>query len=233
MSFSPSEPQLSVIIPAFNETENVGGVVEESIEHLEKTGLTYEIILVNDGSTDQTGAVLDRLAAAHPGKVTALHHANNRGMGAALGTGLDAGRGRILTWIPSDGQFLLADVLTALPLTQSNDLVIAMRTGVRQSWRIVITSLFHFMVQRMFRFNPGDICGIFLVTPAIYRRCRPQSENVFFTVELPIRAGHAGLRMGKFELPLKDRRAGHSKVSNWRTYLRNLREIFLVWWRTR
>lgn len=233
MSLSQPEPQLSVIIPAYNETENVGGVVEESIEYLEKAGHSYEIILVNDGSADQTGAVLDRLAAAHPGRVRALHHAKNRGMGGALGTGFDAGRGRVLTWVPSDGQFLLSDVLTALPLAEKYDLVIAMRTGVRQSWRVLITSVFHLMVTWMFKFNPGDICGIFLVSPEIYRRCRPQSENVFFTVELPIRAGRAGLRIGKFELPLKDRRAGVSKVSNLRTYFRNLREIFLVWRRTR
>jgi len=222
-----------VIIPAFNEAENVIGVVEESVAYLEGTGLRYEVVVVNDGSSDNTADAIEKLSAKYGACVKAVHHPQNRGMGAALRTGLEAASGDILTWIPSDGQFLLSDVMTALPLLETHDLAIATRTGVRQSWRIVITACFHFVVEVMFGFYPGDICGIFLITASDFAACKPESDNVFFTVELPIRANRAGLKMARFELALRNRRAGQSKVSNLRTYFHNLYEIGVVWWKSR
>ena len=77
---------LSIVIPAYNEEKTIAALVEKVLT-VDLRQLQREIILVNDCSRDRTGAVIDALAAAHPGLIRALHHPVNLGKGAALRTG--------------------------------------------------------------------------------------------------------------------------------------------------
>jgi glycosyltransferase involved in cell wall biosynthesis len=219
--------QLSVVIPGFNEAENIGGVVVEALATLDGCGRSFEIVVVNDGSTDNTADVLAGLAARSR-HIKVVTHPVNRGMGAALRTGLQNSRGSLITWIPSDGQFDLAEVLWQLPLMDSCDLAIALRTGVPRTWRLAITACFHFLIWLMFRFRVGDMCGIFIVHRSILDRVMPLSDNVFFTVEFPILALKHGKRVKEFTVTVKLRRGGASKVANLRSFLRVFIEMVKV-----
>ena len=75
-------PELSVLVPCFNEEGNLPELVERTERIFDRRGIAGEIILVDDGSQDGTGAEIDALAATHP-RVAAVHHATNRGMAAA------------------------------------------------------------------------------------------------------------------------------------------------------
>jgi glycosyltransferase involved in cell wall biosynthesis len=85
-------PRLSFFFPAHNEEANLEGLVEEALATLPSIADTFEIIAVNDGSKDRTAEIADRLAAAHPGIVRAVHHEVNRGYGGALRSGIKASR---------------------------------------------------------------------------------------------------------------------------------------------
>ena len=223
---------LSVVIPVFNEAEIIREVIEEALGVLRGRSIEYEVIAVNDGSSDGTRAVLDEMA----GQVPALkvkHHGQNQGMGAALRTGLDEARMDLVTWIPGDGQFDLNEVLKGLAKLEEADMVIALRTGVRTSWRAAITMCFHLMIRLMFRFDAAEMCGIFLLKREILKQSMPEANNVFFTIELPVRVRRRGYRIEQYEVPLRPRLGGVSKVANLRTYISNIVEMTGIWWRTR
>jgi glycosyltransferase involved in cell wall biosynthesis len=98
--------RLSVVAPVYNEAEGIAGFVAEVRDHLAalQSPGGHELVLVNDGSTDDSGAILDDLAAAHPGEVRVVHLARNFGHGAAVAAGLDHARGDAIILMDSDYQ---------------------------------------------------------------------------------------------------------------------------------
>jgi len=119
--------EISVVLPAFNEEANIERVAREAAQYLDTTGLDYEIIVVNDGSRDRTGEIIDRLAQELP-RVHACHHPQNRGYGSALRTGFAAARKKFVFYMDGDGQFDIRELSLLLPLATDEDHIV---TGYR------------------------------------------------------------------------------------------------------
>src|SRR6187200_1745885 len=102
-------PALSFFFPAHNEADNIEALVDEALVELPKLADEFEIIAVDDGSKDGTGAIADRLAAEHP-QVHVVHHKVNRGYGGALRSGFAASRYPLVAFTDGDRQFKIADV---------------------------------------------------------------------------------------------------------------------------
>jgi glycosyltransferase involved in cell wall biosynthesis len=119
--------ELSVVLPAFNEEANIERVAREVARFLDTTGLDYEIIVVNDGSRDRTGAIIEALAREIP-RLRPQHHEHNRGYGAALRTGFEAARKRFVFYMDGDGQFDIRELALLLPLATDEDHIV---TGYR------------------------------------------------------------------------------------------------------
>ncbi len=100
----------SYFFPAHDEEANIEALVGEALETLPALADRFEIIAVDDGSTDGTPAIADRLEAEHPGVVRAVHHPVNRGYGAALRTGFAAARYPVVGFTDGDRQFRVADL---------------------------------------------------------------------------------------------------------------------------
>jgi len=101
--------EISVVAPCFNEMENAKALTERLLHLYAKRGLTGEVVLVNDGSRDETGRVIDELAQRYP-NVVAVHHPKNRGIAAAWQTGVEASHGRYVCLIDADLQYLPEEV---------------------------------------------------------------------------------------------------------------------------
>ena len=219
-----TEPLLSVVIPAFNEAESIEGTVKSALSALDAQPASYEVLLVDDGSGDGTLALLRAMEGRHAA-VRVMVHPKNRGLGAALRTGFENSRGEFLTWIPGDGQFDLREVLTGLPLLREHDVVVALRDGVRRSWRIMITWCFHIVTWILFRFDASDMCGIYLIRRSAWEGIHPKADNIFYNLEVPMLCVKQGKRLGRIRIKLLPRLLGVSKVSNARTMSRNLLEM--------
>lgn len=119
--------EISVVLPAFNEEPNIERVVRSCVAYLEERLPDYELLVVNDGSRDRTGEILNRLAGELP-RLRPLHHPQNRGYGAALRTGFDAATKRFVFYMDGDGQFDIHDLDRLLPLATDEDHIV---TGYR------------------------------------------------------------------------------------------------------
>src|SRR5215831_16251583 len=102
---APSQRTLSIIVPAYNESRALEGVVA-NIEAAAGTLDGYEVVLVDDGSTDDTGQIADELALTHP-NVRVIHHSPNRGFAAAYASGLAKARLAYVTFLPGDNEVAL------------------------------------------------------------------------------------------------------------------------------
>lgn len=94
-------PELSIVFPAFNEAANLARFPQEVLPVLERLGRSYEVVIVDDGSADDTAAVAERLG----GHVRLVKHERNQGLGAALRTGFQAARGELLITADTDLTF--------------------------------------------------------------------------------------------------------------------------------
>jgi glycosyltransferase involved in cell wall biosynthesis len=219
------DPYLSIVIPAYNEQDNVAKVVEHSVSVLKTHVHSYEILLVNDGSSDDTFAAMQRLAAADADTIVALTHTTNRGLGAALRTGFARARGEIVLWIPGDGQFDLSDILKGLPQMTTQDIVVVLRQGRKEATRSFISTCFHELIRLLFQFEATDLCGIYLIKRPLLERIHPRSEDVFLNLEIPLLCVREGKQLGKITAAIRPRLSGSSKVANLRTLTKNMYEL--------
>ena len=129
-----NQPDISVCAPAFNEREGIESVVRDWLRILSSFGRTFEIVVTNDGSTDGTGDVLDKLAR-EVAAVRVVHLAKNGGYGRALAAAISASRGKFVATIDSDGQFDVADVKRLLERAEREklDLVTGYRMAKKDS----------------------------------------------------------------------------------------------------
>lgn len=215
-----SAADLSVIVFAFEEEENVAAVLGELRAWLDAHEPTAEIVFVDDGSGDGTlGAAREALRGT-PHRLA--RHAGNRGIGAALKTGVGAASGRWVTFLPADGQIEPAAVgtLRAAAADGEVDLVLSVydhrddgldRTILSAGVRGLIT-LVHGVVLR------SD--GPYLFRRGIFDAEQLEPDSFFLNFELPIRALAAGLRTRTVTIACRPRRAGRSKSNALRTIVR-------------
>src|SRR3989344_2129225 len=96
-------PELSIVIPAYNEGEHLAAVVKEMGDVFSGEKLDYEIVIVNNGSRDNTGAIIDLLARGNA-RIRAVHLAENRKYSGGILAGLAEARGEVMGWAHADGQ---------------------------------------------------------------------------------------------------------------------------------
>ena len=129
----PRAPQISIVVPFFNEEENVSPLLAEIRAVCGAIGKTYEGIFVNDGSTDETRQRLDEVAQNWP-EARVFHFRENHGQAAALFFGMKQATGEILVTIDGDGQNDPADIPRLLTELVSCDMVAGIRTRRKDSW---------------------------------------------------------------------------------------------------
>jgi len=114
MTASPArrdDTELSVVLPAYDEADNIGAVVERASLHLRRLGIAHELVVVDDGSRDGTAALLAELRRSVP-ELRSVVHATNQGYGSAIRSGVRAARGRYVLLSDGDGQFRIEDLDT-------------------------------------------------------------------------------------------------------------------------
>jgi glycosyltransferase involved in cell wall biosynthesis len=223
--------ELSFFFPAHNEEANLEGLVEEALEALPGLARRFEIIAVDDGSRDRTGAIADELAARQPGIVRAVHHPTNLGYGAALRSGFRASRYGLIAFVDGDRQFRVADLgrLTArLAGPDDPDVVVGYREKradpLIRRWYARI----YWLSNRIFfgtRVRDID-CACKLFKREALAGIRVASGGAFFTAELLVRLRYQGRRLVEVGVPHYPRTAGSPTGARPKVVLRAMRDFW-------
>lgn len=220
--------RFSIIIFCFNESGNLHRVVAEVGQVMDRLASDYEIVLVNDGSTDGTAALCDQLATTST-SIRAVHHPMNLGIGEALRTGYREATMNYVCAIPGDGQFRITDLLLLSPF--GTDRFVAFyreETGYNLYRRTLTWS------NRAFN---QHVLGVFLRDVnwvKVYRRehlamTRPELRSSL--IETEIAAKLAKCRVYPMEVPTTylKRDFGSPKGGSWRTLRMAISEMFRLW----
>ena len=220
-------PELSVIVPVYDEEANVVPLIEELSRVLDGVGRTAEIVVVDDGSTDRSGALLTALAAEEP-RLRIVRLARNYGQTAALAAGIEHSHGDILISIDGDRQNDPADIPALLEaLTDDVDVVNGWRTPRRDPWltRRLPSQIANSLISMVTGTSLHDYgCTMRAMRAPIARELRLYGEHHRF---IPALAAEVGARV--IELPVRHRPrvAGRSKYGLSRT-LRVLLDLLTV-----
>ena len=217
---------LSVFMPCYNEQANIRRVTAECVAALERLVADWELILVNDGSADDTGAIADELAAADE-RIRVVRHPVNRGYGAALQSGFRAATKEYVFYTDGDGQFDVGELQRLLPLADRYDIVSAYRLDRRDgAIRKLNAWAWGTLVKRLLGFRCRDVDAAFkLYRREIFDRIDMKSTGALIDAEILARATRAGYTIGQVGVRHLPRTAGASTGANWRVIFRAFREL--------
>jgi glycosyltransferase involved in cell wall biosynthesis len=224
----------SYFFPAHNEAENIERLVEEALATLPALAERFEVIAVDDGSRDETPAIADRLAAAHPDVVRVVHHPTNLGYGAALRSGFRAARYEIVGFTDGDRQFRVADLgrlLERLGGPDSPDAVAGYRLKrADPAIRLIYARLYRFALRVWFRLRLHDVdCACKVFRHTALEDVRLESGGAFLSAELFIKMRARGRRVAEVGVSHYPRLAGQQSGANPKVVLRAVRDF----WRLR
>lgn len=223
----PSQTEsLSVFFPACNEQDIIGSTVESARSVL--TGITpdFEILVVDDGSTDRTAAIVTDIAAGDE-RVRLVRHERNRGYGAALRTGFANARKQLVFFSDADGQFDLGELPGLLALLNKAPVVLGYR--IRRSdppHRLFIAKVYNLIVRAVFGLRVHDIdCAYKLFRSDVLREVSLESNGAFISSELLIKLRRRGVAMVERGVHHYPRTTGVSKGATVGVILKTVRDI--------
>lgn len=210
---------LSIVFPAYNEEGNILNTVSNALKSLPCLGYKYDILIVDNASTDKTPQIIDELAAKYE-SIKVIHHPQNLGYAASTRTGLKNASGDVIFIIDSDGQHTLEDIPKFVEkIQQGYGLVIGWKKPRHDPlYRLLLASGYNFFFRLMFNVPFHDIdCGFKAYTKDLAYKITIELTNVPVGPEIIIKTKYLGYKIA--ELPVKHfpRKKGTSEFSAFKT----------------
>ena len=208
-----ARPRLSLVLPAYNEEGNIERAVRTAAAAGARAG-SYEVVVVDDGSRDATGARLSALEAEMGPRLRVVRHEENRGYGAALRNGFAAAEGDLVFYTDSDNQFDLSELEGMLPLMGEWDAVLGYRIARQDARRRLMTSwVFNRLACVVFGLTVRDLnCSFKLFRRDVLRSLPLAADDFFIDTELVVRLHRGGWRYVERGVTHLPRTAGRSTV---------------------
>jgi len=216
----------------YNEEGNIEQAVTSALAVLAGVADQYEVIVVDDGGRDRTGAIADRLAAANP-HVRVVHHPVNRGYGAALRSGFQAATYPLVVLVDGDNQFDLGELPALLRAINGRDIVSGYRiTRHDPAVRRLNAFMYNRMARVLFQIPVRDVnCGFKLYRRDLLERLLPQlrSTGALINVEILARARKLGATVTEVGVHHYPRETGQPTGGNPAVIVRAFKELLELW----
>jgi len=225
---------LSVFFPVFNEEGNIATTVNKAVVVLDKLKIDYEIIVVNDGSTDKTAQVVEKLTGQNS-KIKLISHPQNLGYGEALKSGFYNARYDVVVYTDGDGQFDFSEVTKFLEKIKDNDLVIGYRIKRRDPlFRILFKKGWKLSLLLSFGMTLKDVdCGFKMIKKSVLAKI-PHLESTrgaMINAELAISAKKYGFKVGQVGVNHYPRLTGVPTGAGLRVIFRSYIDLLRLWWK--
>jgi len=214
------------VVPAYNEESNLTRTVLRAEAVLRNQATKWlEWVLVDDGSTDGTWSEITNLADSIR-NVVPLKHTTNRGLGAAVWTGMTHASSEWCTWMPADGQIEPEAIVDMGRLANQADIVLLMREETERAWwRQTLTLGLYGLMRMMFGFGPYGYSGVFLIRRQILQDVPPAGTTAVQNYAVVLQCQRNGYRVRQTRTVIQPRMSGKSKVANLPTMLKTLYDI--------
>lgn len=224
---------VSVIMPAFNEAENLSGIVNDCAQALSALTLKYEVIVVDDCSTDSTNEVLKKLQETYPCLRT-IRNENNLGCHPSTLIGLKAAVSDVLVFLPSDGQVPPSNIQKFLSKINSCDLVSSYRRERKDNFlRHFASRFYNFIVRSFFGITLSDTHSAIAVKKDVVNKItdKVKSKSAFAGCEFILQALAHGFQVSEIEVDHLPRMKGKAKGANFRDAILTPINLVQLKWR--
>src|SRR5687767_12360539 len=226
-------PGLSVFFPAYNDGGTIASLVITAVKVAGSVTSDFAVIVVNDGSSDDTPKILDELARIYPDHVRIVHHPKNRGYGGALRTGFATATKDFIFYTDGDGQYDPAEMTALLPkMTDDVDWVNGWKISRADPLhRIVIGRLYHHMVKVLFGLKVRDVdCDFRLMRRRIFEVVQLEKNSGVICLEMMKKFQDAGFRVAEHPVHHYHRTYGKSQFFNFRRIFKTAIDVMKLWW---
>ena len=228
----PIPGTLSLVLPAFNEEENIEIVVRQALAVLPDFTTDFEVIVVNDGSRDSTAEIIDRLAR-EDARVKPVHHVVNQGYGGAVKTGFQASTCEYVMFMDADRQFDIHDIRLLSPFVPLFDIVAGFRMERSDPIiRRINAEIFNLAVRILFDVHIRDLdCAFKIFRGDLIRSLELTSSGALLNAETMAKLRRQGATMVQVGVPHYPRVAGTATGGNIKVILRAMKGTVVLWLR--
>jgi glycosyltransferase involved in cell wall biosynthesis len=223
---------LSIFFPAYNDSGTIASMVVSALLAARALTPDHEVIVVNDGSKDNTPHILDELARMYP-QVRIVHHQKNRGYGGALRSGFDAATKDLVFYTDGDAQYDPGEV-TELWKALADDVDWVNGWKISRSdplHRIVIGRIYHHTVKTLFGLTVRDVdCDFRLMRRRIFDTVRLEKNSGVICLEMMKKFKDAGFRVAEVPVHHYHRTHGTSQFFNFPRIARTGVDVLKLWW---
>jgi glycosyltransferase involved in cell wall biosynthesis len=223
---------LSVFFPAYNDAGTIASLVIAALQSASKLTSDYEIIVVNDGSSDSTAHILEELARVYP-RLKIVTHAVNRGYGGALRSGFASASKDVIFYTDGDAQYDPTEIELLWPkMLPGVDLVNGYKISRSDPWhRIIIGRIYHHTVKMMFGLHVRDVdCDFRLMRRSIFERVRLEKNSGVICLEMMKKIQDAGFTIVEAPVHHYHRAHGQSQFFNFRRVIRTGIDVLKLWY---
>lgn len=221
---------LSVFFPAYNEEENIENTVKKASSFLNKIADKWEIIIVDDGSSDKTPQIADGLASAD--KRIRVVHQPNRGYGGALKTGFENAKYAWVAFMDSDGQFDFGEITKFISKKDEADLILGFRKNRADSFaRKVFTFGWSALAKILLGLAAKDYsCGFKMIKKEVYEKVLPLvGEEKVTQIEMLVKAKRLGFSFAEVGVNHYPRAGGKQTGANLKVVFKSIFDLFNLW----
>ena len=232
---------ISIVMPALNEEGNIRAAITMALQAIDEFQINGEIIVVNDGSKDRTGELIEKLIEKDS-RVKMIRHENPMGIGKSFWDGVDVSTGDAVVMLPGDNENDAREILRYCELLNHVDIIVpfVFNKEVRSLFRNALSFIYRFIINTTFLVNFNYTNGTILYRKSIFEKLGFRSTGFFFQTDILVRAVKKGYLFAEVPYRLNVRNNGKSRAVSFpslldvmKGYIRLVRDIYYTNGKTR